>query len=92
MTCGVYAIKNKISGQVYVGSSANIERRWYFHRYHLRVGTHHSRALQSSWLEHGEDAFVLEVLIVVPASHLLDSEQHFIDSLKPSFNIHTNAC
>lgn len=32
MTTGVYAIINTITGQVYVGSSVNIEARWSSHR------------------------------------------------------------
>lgn len=91
MICGVYAIKNKISGQVYIGASIYIERRWSMHRYHLKAGTHHSRFLQASWNEHGEDAFDFEVLLVVPAGDLITNEQRFIDELKPSFNIHPNA-
>lgn len=91
MMCGVYAIKNKVSGRIYIGSSADIERRWSVHRHHLNAGTHHSRILQNSWRKHGEDAFVFEVLLIVSACDLIKSEQHFIECLQPSFNIHPNA-
>ena len=91
MTCGIDAIRNKISGRIYIGSSVNIERRWAVHRHNLYSGTHHSRILQNSWKKHGEGAFVFQVLVVLPAELLIDYEQHFIEQLKPSFNIHPNA-
>lgn len=36
MTCGIYMIKNKKTGQIYIGQSNNIERRWRDH-YNLPV-------------------------------------------------------
>ena len=32
MTCGIYKIKNKINGKIYIGQSNNIERRWREHK------------------------------------------------------------
>ena len=28
MTCGIYMIKNKKTGQIYIGQSVNIEKRY----------------------------------------------------------------
>ena len=33
MTCGIYMIKNKKTGQKYIGQSINIEKRWKDHCY-----------------------------------------------------------
>ncbi len=87
MTCGIYAIRNKINGRIYIGSSVNIERRWAVHRHDLFASKHHSGILQRSWNKHGTDAFIFEVLVVLPRSSLLEFEQAFIDRLKPSMNI-----
>lgn len=39
--CGVYIIRNKINGKVYVGSTINkIKRRWQDHLKRLKRGTH----------------------------------------------------
>jgi group I intron endonuclease len=91
VTCGVYVIRNTVSGRLYVGSSVNIESRWAVHRHELLAGTHHSSILQRSWSKHGEIAFVFEVLLVLPRHLLIEYEQIFIDQLKPSMNIHPMA-
>ena len=33
---GIYKILNKETGEFYIGSSTNVEQRWYFHKLHLR--------------------------------------------------------
>lgn len=81
-THGIYAIRNTVSGRVYVGSSQDIHGRWAVHRHALRQGTHHARMLQRSWEKHGAGVFVFEVLEVVKiVADLLPREQHWIDSL-----------
>src|SRR5262245_27250747 len=61
VSSGVYLIRNKISGRVYVGSG-KLKRRWLAHRGALRRGKHHSPVFQRSYDLHGEAAFVFEVL------------------------------
>jgi group I intron endonuclease len=60
--CGIYCIRNKINGKVYIGSSVDIHARWRTHRYELRGGGHHSIALQRAWDKYGREAFAFEVL------------------------------
>jgi len=80
---GVYAIRNTVSGRVYVGSSQNIQRRWNAHRHQLRQGTHHAVILQRSWERHGEAAFVFVILERVDdLDTMWIREQHWIDLLK----------
>ena len=62
MTSGVYQILNTVNGKPYVGSSANIERRWSVHRHALSKGTHHSVKLSRAYAKHGADAFAFSVL------------------------------
>ncbi len=78
-TCGVYAIRNKTNGKVYVGSSKKIEYRFTTHRRELRRGVHSNSHLQNAWLRYGEDSFVLEILEQCSAGDLDTREQHYID-------------
>lgn len=79
---GIYCIRNIVNGRVYVGSAVNIRVRWASHRERLKTG-HHSKLLQNSWNRHGPQAFVIEVLELVPdPAMLLTREQHWIDKLR----------
>ena len=51
--CGVYMIKNKVNGKLYIGSSVDIQKRWINHRIYLRNNKHHSFQLQQDWNEYG---------------------------------------
>ena len=79
---GIYAIKNIVSGRVYVGSSNDIAYRFRKHRAQLNGGYHSSLRFQASWDKHGQDAFTFTILEVVEQrSDLLVREQHWIDAL-----------
>lgn len=79
MVCGVYVIRNRVDGKVYVGSAVNVRKRWNSHRSDLRRGDHHALRLQRAWSKHGEDAFEFELVeIVVDRLFLLAREQFWI--------------
>jgi len=61
--CGIYRIRNVVSGRFYVGSSEDVYRRFEAHRRHLRKGAHKNIGLQASWNKHGEDVFRFEILV-----------------------------
>ena len=83
MKTGVYAIKNKVNGKVYVGSSTgSICKRWNMHRHHLRKRSHCNQHLQASWVKYGEFSFDFVVLEECVPSRCLDREQAWIDSLR----------
>lgn len=78
--CGIYQIKNLVTGKSYVGSAVNISRRWSLHKHQLRRGVHHSKKLQRAWNKHSQAAFSFEVLeIVAEVSELVACEQAWID-------------
>lgn len=84
---GIYGIRRKETGDLYVGSAVCIQERWYEHRKDLRRGVHHCRYLQRAWTKYGEAAF--EFLIIEEIEDkdaLLDAEQAHIDALKPAYN------
>ena len=59
---GIYYIVNKVNGHKYVGSSADIERRWKRHKCMLREDCHDNSHLQAAWNKYGEDAFDFKIM------------------------------
>jgi group I intron endonuclease len=80
---GIYQIKNKVNGKIYIGSSVNIDKRWKYHRYYLNKNEHHNVLLQRSWNLYGESNFEFEIIEQFddPAL-LLEREQHYLDTLQ----------
>lgn len=62
----IYAIRNRVNGHAYIGSTKGYKSRWHSHRSSLRRKTHHSFVLQRAWDKYGEDAFEFKVLLVCP--------------------------
>jgi group I intron endonuclease len=62
----VYAIRNRVNGHAYIGSTKGYKARWHTHRSALRRKVHHSFILQRAWDKHGEDAFEFKILLVCP--------------------------
>lgn len=82
---GVYEIVNTVDGSVYVGSSINVQLRFYQHRRALRMGNHHNILLQQAWDKEGEKAFEFCILQAIAMQNLgnvdLDGiEQDYITS------------
>lgn len=84
--CGVYVIEQTGTGRFYIGSSTQIERRWYGHRRQLNAGKHHAPRLQHAWTKYGAEAFTFSVLEECAKEELLVEEQAYLDVLKPAFN------
>lgn len=78
-TTGIYAIRNKKTRKCYVGSAAEIEKRWSVHRHHLRKNKHHSTKLQRSWNKHGESCFTFRILERCSLKMLARREQYWMD-------------
>lgn len=77
---GIYAITNTLNGKQYIGSTANLVRRWSQHQQMLNQGTHHSRHLQRAWRKYGAVAFAFVVLeYVSDLDQLIAREQHYMD-------------
>ncbi len=79
---GIYAIRNKQTGRVYVGSAVNLTVRLYNHRSDLNTGRHCNIKLTRAWAKSGAEAFEFVVLeSVACAADLIGREQHWIDTL-----------
>ena len=85
--CGIYKITNTITGDYYIGSASNIQRRLYVHRWHLVNNSHHSVYLQRAWNKYGEQAFEFKVLLLCNVERKLSIEQGLLDLFKPVYNI-----
>lgn len=59
---GIYRITNTETGEVYIGQSKNITRRWHEHVKSLNEGTHHNYKLQNAYEAFGIMSFKFEVI------------------------------
>ena len=87
MISGIYQIHNQVDGKCYIGSSVNIRSRWRAHLTSLRHNRHHNAHLQVAFAEYGKEAFIFEILEKTDPENLLIREQHYLDMLKPEYNI-----
>lgn len=87
MISGVYQIKNKTNGHIYIGSAINIKNRFQNHKKVLRKNTHHSNYLQNAWNKYGENSFDFQTLILCDKQNCILFEQMFIDGYRPEYNI-----
>ena len=91
MTAGIYAIWNRASNTIYIGSSNNIERRWSEHRRRLNGGTHSVTELQADWRALGEAAFTFQIVKPMEsptAPALLQAENHTADWYSLSYKMY----
>ena len=91
--CGIYLIRNTVSGLCYVGQSSDINRRWRGHLHMLRrqserallglpLSRRPNRRLLNSWMKHGESAFEFSVLELCDVSDLTEKEIHWLHRLR----------
>ncbi len=83
---GIYQIVAP-SGNFYIGSSLNVPRRFHHHRSEMRSGRHHNSSLVAVARKYGIDALRFEMICcALDKAHLIELEQHFIDTLRPVYN------
>jgi len=59
--CGIYTLRNKRSGDRYVGQAKDIAGRWKKHLAELKVGKKQGQ-LQEDWVKYGPEAFEFIIL------------------------------
>ncbi len=84
--CGIYAIRLNLDGRAYIGSSNNINTRWFRHRRELAKGSHHCQYLQNAWNKHGEKSFNFIIIEECAQDELYLREQFYFDNTISKFN------
>jgi group I intron endonuclease len=78
--CGVYVIENTVNGKLYIGSTANFQKRKNAHLSCLRRGVHVNKLLQHAFKKYGESAFRFALREVCIPAELQATEQRWLDS------------
>jgi group I intron endonuclease len=97
---GIYQLVNLINGKTYVGSSVNLIRRineYLNPLYITRNIKKGNSAIMNALLKYGYINFGIRILEIIDfysnqskserKSHMLAKEQHFMDLIKPEYNI-----
>jgi group I intron endonuclease len=84
---GIYLIKNIITGQSYIGSSINMQKRCNAHRCLLNNNKHTNVKLQRAYIKYGESSFEFKVIEFIDVENLIEREQQIVNRENPYFNI-----
>lgn len=79
---GIYKIVCTKNNKVYIGSSANLLKRFQTHIRHLVSGKHRNPHLQSAFTLYGIDYFEIEILEFCSVEQLIIKEQYWMDFYK----------
>ena len=95
-SAGVYQIRCRQNGKIYIGSAINLQARWRAHRRDLVNGVHGNPHLQFAWNRYGEKNFEFSIVEYVDEARLLVTEQFWIEKARCTdrnigFNIKANA-
>ena len=84
-SCGIYEIRNIVSGKIYIGSTvSSFSQRLSIHKANLKNNKHSNTYLQNSWNKHGEKKFtwkILEDLKGKNVKKILEREQFYLDNV-----------
>ena len=89
---GVYQIRNKANGKIFIGSAQNVTGKLNSQMFQLRTGVHKNRELQNDFNEAGPDNFEFTILdhlesvddpVKDPSKDLADLEALWLEKLQP---------
>ena len=84
--CAVYKITNTITGDFYIGSSKDVKKRWAEHKCQSKWNEQPNSQLYKDMKKYGLNNFVFQILAEVEEAFLKETEQEFIEELKPTYN------
>lgn len=88
MTMGLYKIINTLNDKFYLGSSKNIEHRFYIHKSKLKNNKHDNIHLQNAWNLYGESNFefkIIEIYDGYSREKLFELEQIYLDNMNNNY-------
>ena len=83
---GVYKITNTVTGDFYIGSSKDVKRRWREHKKPSVWNRCSNNPMYHDMQKYSLNKFELQILEEVESEHLKETEQQFIEKLKPTYN------
>ena len=86
---GIYQIVNIKNNKKYIGSTINMQKRWWKHLSELRLGRHPSKKLQNAWDTFGEENFIFCEIEQCESDELIEKEMFYIkqnDSIRNGYN------
>ena len=84
--CGIYKITNTITGDFYIGSSNDVKQRWAQHKCKSTWKNCPNNQMYLDMKKYGLDNFDFKILEEVESESLKETEQQFIETLKPTYN------
>lgn len=83
----IYKIENTLNGKFYIGSTANLNKRYYTHLTNIRRNKRTCVKLIRAVNKYGEENFTFEILEKCDIDSVLLREQYYLDTLNPEYNI-----
>lgn len=85
---GVYKVTNNITGEMYIGCSSNVKRRWKDHvmRYNNSKSKEYAKLLYINMRNYGIENFTVEIIEECSTEFLLEKESYYIDILHTDIN------
>ena len=77
---GIYKITNKINGNIYIGLSVDIYRRWQSHkqRYDKKSDKEYNKVLYKAFRKYGIENFTFEIIEECALEQLREREKYWI--------------
>lgn len=86
-TPGVYALINTVNGKSYIGSSISLYERLQDYYQPAYIASQPKRHINRAIKKYGIESFLIVILEYTDLSDLHASEQAWIDSFKPEYNV-----
>ena len=83
---GIYKITNTVTNDFYIGSSKNVKKRWACHKIPSTWNNQPNNPLYQDMQKYGLDKFEFQILEEAEIEQLKETEQKFIETLKPTYN------
>lgn len=83
---GIYLIRCKENGRIYIGSSKNVYYRLTDHKRFLKNGLHHCREMQNDYNLYGSDSFEYQIIEFCSEQGRLKREKYYMEDVYCSLN------